>query len=296
MIESHFLRNINSALSYVFPNIPQVRYLWMTFNLRRIQLRDLSHQEELIVTSRNQNSFFFAPKSASGPRVWHCRLMKCERSCVMSTKVRRSFQKYREVTVRYMTRVKVSFKVSQTTLTAARKYTFIKGYDVLGTCQHFSPARAGRSTVHHFMTMITSTHLLLRRHRLTCMPLHSAANYFLFRGSCWHWLRLTHSATAFEDYFPSPPLPKKKSRRFNLTCSFFVFFLFICPNLLVVTKLTYKIKPQRGSHPFSSYQWNISQPPENLPSFHCKQLKRLPEGMEQMGNCRCGALLPSKTC
>lgn len=146
----------------------------------------------------------------------------------MSTKVHRSFQKYGKVTFRHMAHVKMSLKVSYTTLTAAWKYTFIKGYHVLCTCQHLSRAGAGRSTVHHFMTMITSTHLLLRRDRLTCMPLHSAANYFLFQAGC---CTDSDSDTFSDSVWRLFSFAKKKkkalvSRCFHHMCTFLFFFLF----------------------------------------------------------------------
>lgn len=67
---------------------------------------------------------------------------------------------------------------------------------------------------------------------------------------------LTHSATVFEDYFPSP---KKKKKGFSIKVfpsyvHFFVFSCFIiCPNFLVVSKFMHNIKPQSLNHPFSSY-------------------------------------------
>lgn len=120
-----------------------------------------------------------------------------------------------------------------------------------------------------------------------------------------YWLRLWHiQQQCLKNIF----IFKKKafeSRRFNHTCILFVFFpcLIICPNYLVVARFTYKIKPQSVNQPFSSYaeltQRDLREASQNLkrifPIFHCKQFKCLPEGMKQTGNCRCGALLLSKT-
>lgn len=60
----------------------------------------------------------------------------------------------------------------------------IKEYQMFCTCQHLNGAGAGSSVLHQFMTMITSTHPLLRLARLTWMPPHSTANYFLFQAGC----------------------------------------------------------------------------------------------------------------
>lgn len=55
------------------------------------------------------------------------------------------------------------------------------------------------------------SHPWLHRGRLTCMPLHSAANYFPLQASTAVLTQiLTHSATAFEEYFPPTPSMKKK--------------------------------------------------------------------------------------
>lgn len=121
----------------------------------------------------------------------------------MLPKVHGSFQKYGKVTFLHMTRVQMSFKVSYTTLTAAWKYryTFIKGYHMLCTCQHLSRAGAGRSTVHHFMTMTASTHLLLRRDRLTC-PCTAEPIIASSKLAAVLTQTLTYSATVFEDDLP----------------------------------------------------------------------------------------------
>lgn len=164
------------------------------------------------------------------------------------------------------------FVISSTTLTAAWKYTFIRGYRVLCTCQHLSRAGAGRSTVHHFMTMITSTYLLLRWDRLTCMPRHSAANYFLIQASCCV-LRLWHiQQQCLKIIFLRQKKKKKKGFRIKVTQSHVHFLFFsrfiIGPNFLVATRFTQKIKPQSLNHPFSSYAklWlrNLSETSHNL--------------------------------
>lgn len=220
----------------------------------------------------------------------------------MSAKVHRLLRIYVKVTFRHMTYVRTSFKVSYTTLTAAWKYTFIKGYHLLFRCQHLSRAGAGRSTVHHFMTVITSTHLLRRPDSLTCTALHSEANYFLFQaGCCTDSDSDTFSNSVWGIFFFF--LKKLLNQDASTTCAFFFSCLIICPNYLVVAKFTYKIKPQSLNQPFSSYakltQRDLIEASQNLkricPVFHCKQFKWLPSGMKQTGNCRCGALLLSKT-
>lgn len=169
----------------------------------------------------------------------------------MSAKVHRLFQIYVKVTFRHMTYVKTSFKVSYTTLTAAWKYTFIKGYHLLFRCQRLSRAGAGRSTVHHFMTVITSTHLLRRPDSLTCTALHSAANYFLFQaGCCTDSDSDTFSNSVWRIFIFYFKKKAFESRRFNHMCIFFVFF----PAWLFV--LTTWLLP--GSHIKSSLKVWIS--------------------------------------
>lgn len=65
------------------------------------------------------------------------------------------------------------------------------------------------------------SHPWLHRGRLTCMPLHSAANYFPLRETTAVLTQiLTHSATAFEEYFPpSPSYSVRKRKKCYLECA-----------------------------------------------------------------------------
>lgn len=141
----------------------------------------------------------------------------------------------------------------------------IKEHQMFCTCQHLHRAGAGRSILHQLRPMITSTHPLLRQARMTCMPPHSTANYFLFQAGCctesqWHiqqqrlkniFLPHTHTDTHTKAL---------ESARFSHMCTDFDFSgMIICPNFLVVSPFTHKIKkktkkqPARLNHYFSSY-------------------------------------------
>lgn len=122
-------------------------------------------------------------------------------------------------------------------------------------CQHLHQAGAGRSILHQFRTMITSTHPPRRQARLTCMPPHGTANYFLFQaGCCTESHSDTFSSSVWRIFSFDTQKKALESPRFNHMCTDYYFsWMIICPTVLVVQGSPIKIQPEGLNHHFSSY-------------------------------------------
>lgn len=120
-----------------------------------------------------------------------------------------------------------------------RTLPLIKDYQMFWTCQHLHRAGAGRSILHQLRTMITSTHPLLRQARMTCMPPHSTANYFLFQAGCCTESHSDTFSNSVWRIFSFDTQKKKKALEFpcsNHMCTDFYFSgTIICANFLVVS-------------------------------------------------------------
>lgn len=158
----------------------QVKYdLWKgAFNLRRVKLRDLSHHKDFCWLPEVQMYFSVSTGiSVVFSRV--CRYTLIKRTCLNFYNVKENeFIDYSRPLWKYG-------KVNSPDCSMEIYVTIHwKEYHMFCKCWHLNHAGARRCTLHHFMTIITSTHLLLSDDRVTWTPPHSTANYFLLQASC----------------------------------------------------------------------------------------------------------------